>query len=51
MRGIVSHVASNDALAKLSDEVRALAGKVDQAAAGGASSIFSALESRIGNAR
>jgi len=47
MRGIVSHVASNDALAKLSDEVRALAGKVDQAAAGGASSIFSALESRI----
>lgn len=32
MRGVVSHLASNDALAKLSREVRALAGKIDQAA-------------------
>jgi localization factor PodJL len=48
MRGIVSHVASNDALAKLSEEGARAAGKVDQVAgAGGASSVLSALESRI----
>jgi localization factor PodJL len=45
MRGMVSHVASNDALANLSDEVRALARKVDQAMPSGGS-LF-ALEERI----
>src|SRR5262249_60425219 len=47
MRGLVSHVASNDALAKLSDEVRALSDKVDQVAGSGSSNIVSALEERI----
>ena len=48
MRGIVSHVASNDALAKLSEEVRSLADKVDHAAAAtGGGDVFSSLERRI----
>ena len=48
LRGIVSQVASNDALASLSDEVRALAGKVDQATAGpGSNNVLNALEERI----
>jgi localization factor PodJL len=48
LRGIVSHVASNDTLTKVAEDVRALAAKVDdfanQAASGQA---VSALESRI----
>ena len=48
LRGIVSQVASNDALASLSDEVRALAGKVDRAIAeSGNDNILNALEERI----
>src|SRR5438270_712685 len=48
LRGIVSQVASNDALVSLSDEVRALAGKVDQASAGpGSNNVLNALEERI----
>ena len=45
LRGVVSHVASNDALAQLSDEVRAL---VRQGRPGHATSdAFSAIEQRI----
>jgi localization factor PodJL len=45
---IVFHVASKDALAGLSDEVRALAGKVDRAAANsGSDSALNALGERI----
>jgi localization factor PodJL len=48
LRGIVSHVATNDTLTKVAEDVRALAAKVDdfakQAASGQA---VSALESRI----
>ena len=44
LRAIVSHVASNEALAKLSDEVRELSGKVDQVASTDA---LSTLEHRI----
>jgi localization factor PodJL len=47
MRGIVSHVASNDALAKLSEEVRAIGDKVEQAANPAGSGVLSALEGRI----
>jgi localization factor PodJL len=47
MRGIASHVASNDALAKLSDEVRALTDKVDRAAGPTDGGALSALEQRI----
>ena len=44
LRGIVSHVASNDALATLSDEVRALASKVEQVAGADA---FNTIDRRI----
>src|SRR5262249_33306280 len=47
MRGIVSHVASNDALARLSDEVRALAERVDQIAGSGTGHVLTNLEDRI----
>ncbi len=47
MRGIVSHVASNEALARLSEEVRALSSKVDQVAGASGSNMLAALESRI----
>ena len=45
MRGIASQVASDGALAKLSEEVRALAGKVDQIAS--SAELLSTLEHRI----
>ena len=48
MRGIVTQVASNDALANLAAEMRALSTKVDQVAAAGGSEMFAALEQRIG---
>jgi len=48
LRGIVSHVASNDALAKVAEDVRALAAKVDGLANTAASSrAISALENRL----
>lgn len=49
LRGIVSHVASNDALAKLSDEMRALAARVEQVAtsAGSGAGVLVTLEQRI----
>ena len=48
LRGIVSHVASNDTLTKVADEVRSLAAKVDGVANSAASGqAISALESRI----
>jgi localization factor PodJL len=48
LRGIVSHVASNDTLTKVAEDVRALAAKVDGAANSAASGqAVSALESRI----
>jgi localization factor PodJL len=48
LRGIVSHVASNDTLTKVAEEVRALSGKVDGVANNAASGhALSALESRI----
>jgi localization factor PodJL len=48
LRGIVSHVASNDALAKVAEDVRALSAKVDSlAATSPASPTLSALENRI----
>ena len=48
LRGIVSHVASNDTLTKVAEDVRALAAKVDGVANSAASGqAFSALESRI----
>ena len=50
MRGIVSHVASNDALAKLSEEVRSLADKVDHAAAPAAAAMCSRASS-VGSPR
>ena len=34
LRGIVSHVASDDALAKLGEDVRVLGAKIDQVGAG-----------------
>jgi localization factor PodJL len=49
MRGIVTHVASNDALASLTAEVRALSAKVDQVTGpGGESDVLATLEQRIG---
>jgi localization factor PodJL len=45
LRGIVANVASNDALTKLAEEVRALAAKVDGIAASGPT--LSTLENRI----
>jgi localization factor PodJL len=48
LRGIVSHVASNDTLARVAEEVRTLAGKVDALANTNASDrAVSALESRL----
>jgi localization factor PodJL len=47
MRGIATRVASSEALAKLSDEVRGLAGKIDQAASRIGASVLSALEGRL----
>ena len=48
LRGIVSHVASNETLAKVADDVRALSAKVDTLAASGPSApTLAALENRI----
>jgi len=48
LRGIVSHVASNDALSKVAEDVRNLAAKIDSLAKGAASGqAISALGSRI----
>ncbi len=48
LRGIVSNVASNDALVKVAEEVRALAAKIDNLAASAASApALSNLENRI----
>jgi localization factor PodJL len=48
LRGIVSHVASNDTLTKVAEDVRTLAAKVDGVANSAASGqAVSALESRI----
>ena len=48
LRGIVSHVASNDTLTKVADDVRSLAAKVDGVANSAASGhAVSALESRL----
>jgi len=48
LRGIVSHVASNDTLTKVAEDVRALAAKVDGLANSAASlPTLSALENRI----
>jgi localization factor PodJL len=48
LRGIVSHVASNDSLAKVAEDVRALAAKVDGLANHAASGqALTALEGRI----
>ena len=47
MRGIATRVASSDALAKLSDEVRGLAGQIEQATSRVGGSVLSALESRL----
>ena len=50
LRGIVSHVASDDTLTKVAEDVRLLAAKVDVVASSAASSqAVSALESRIDN--
>jgi localization factor PodJL len=48
LRGVVSHVASNDALAKVAEDVRNLAAKIDSLAKGAASGqAVSALGNRI----
>ena len=48
LRGIVSHVASNETLTKVAEDVRSLAGKVDTLASTAASGQnLSALENRI----
>ncbi len=48
LRGIISHVASNDTLTKVAEDVRALAAKIDGLAVGGMSSpTLTALEARI----
>jgi localization factor PodJL len=48
LRGVVSHVASNDALGKVAEDVRSLAAKVDALAKGAATGhAVSALGSRI----
>jgi localization factor PodJL len=48
LRGIVSHVASNDALNKVAEDVRALSAKIDSLAASGSSTpTLAALENRI----
>src|SRR5260370_31501210 len=48
LRGVVSHVASNDALSKVAEDVRGLAAKIDALAKGAATGhAVSALGSRI----
>jgi len=47
MRSVVSHAASHAALAKQSEEVRALSAKLDQARNGADGRILSTLETRI----
>jgi hypothetical protein len=47
MRGIATRVASSEALEKLSDDVRGLAGKIDQAASRIGASVLAALEGRL----
>ncbi len=48
LRGIVSHVASNDTLTKVAEDVRSLAAKIDGLASSAASGhALSALENRI----
>src|SRR6516165_5876005 len=48
LRGVVSHVASNDALNKVAEDVRNLAAKIDSLAKGAASGqVVSALGNRI----
>jgi len=48
LRGIVSHVASNDTLTKVAEDVRALSAKIDGIASSAASApTLSALENRI----
>jgi hypothetical protein len=47
MRSVVSHAASHAALAKQSEEVRALSAKLDQARTGADGRILSTLETRI----
>jgi localization factor PodJL len=48
LRGIVSHVASNDTLTKVAEDVRALSAKVDGLASSGASlPALTAIENRI----
>jgi localization factor PodJL len=48
LRGIVSHVASNDTLNKVAEDVRALSAKVDSLASSGPSTpTLAALENRI----
>jgi localization factor PodJL len=48
LRGMIARVASDEALAKVADDVRALSAKVDHAAAGGISQpTLAALENRI----
>ncbi len=48
LRGMIARVASDEALAKVADDVRALSAKVDHAAAGGVSQpTLTALENRI----
>jgi localization factor PodJL len=48
LRGVVSHVASNEALNKVADDVRSLAGKIDSVAKGAATGqAVSALGNRI----
>jgi localization factor PodJL len=50
LRGVVSHVASNDALGKVAEDVRQLAAKIDSLAKGAASGqAVAALGSRIDN--
>jgi len=50
LRGVVSHVASNDALSKVAEDVRSLAAKIDTLAKGAASGqAVSALGTRIDN--
>ena len=51
MRGIVSHVASNEQLGALADEVRGLSAKIERVAAGAGASdpdIMAALDQKIG---
>jgi localization factor PodJL len=47
LRGIVSNIASNEAVGQLSDHLHALSEKIDRLAATGGSDMLSALEHRI----